>query len=155
MNRIALIVIALAACKGSSDDCKIPAPAPVMVTAVGGSQSDLAKEMDAADKTAGWQDLKHRWQGKLVTWQVTRQRSLCNDAAACNVRPFPTVQGVHYGWMPRLELSAAEYAKLEAGCGKAEPCNVTFQGVLSDLEISGDSPTNLRFSDVKIVSARG
>jgi hypothetical protein len=148
-------VIALAACKGSSDDCASPAPAPTVTTTTGGSQSDLAKDMDAADKTAGWQDLKHRWQGKLVTWKVTRQRLLCNDANACNVRPFPTVQGVHYGWMPKLDLAPAEFAKLEAGCGKSDPCDVTFQGVLSNLEISGDSPTNLRFSDVKIVSARG
>lgn len=135
-----------------------PAPAPTTPTTsaptgIAGSQQDLAKEMDTAEKNGTWQDLRHKWQGKQVTWSVTRLTSLCHDAALCNVRPFATVQGVHYGWMPKLELSSGEYDKLTKGCGASEPCKVTFTGVLSDFQISGDAPTSLKFSDVTIVSA--
>jgi len=161
---VATLAMSVAACSRTSDDTSSPttsaapgspgpAPAPAAPTGRAGSQQDLATEMDAADKTGTWQDLRHRWQGKQVTWTVTRLAPLCHDAVLCNVRPFSTVQGVHYGWMPKLELSPTEFDKLTKGCGASDPCKVTFTGVLSDFQISGDAPTSLKFSDVTIVSA--
>ena len=55
--------------------------------------------------------------------------------------------------MPKLDLSDAEFSKLQSGCRASDPCKVTFRGVLSDFQISGDAPTSLKFSEVTIVSA--
>jgi hypothetical protein len=152
MNRIAIIVVALAACKAKTEDC--PPPAPVVAAALG-TQADLAKELDKAEHDGSWSNIKHRWQGGHVTWTVTRQRPLCPTADRCNVLPFPIGGGAKYGWMPQLTFAPSEFAKLEASCGESDRCELTFQGTLSELMVSPDLPTSLRFTDVRIVSARG
>src|SRR5262249_2390911 len=146
MNRLVWIALVVAACKGGKDDCSTPAPAPA-VTA--GTQADLASELDAADRNGTWMEVKHRWQGKQGTWTVIRHRALCRTAEACNVAPFPVRGGAKYGWLPKLELAPEQFAKLDAGCGAAEDCQITFDGVLATLDVSGDEPTKLRFTDVK------
>jgi len=152
MNRIAAILVVLAACKAKTEDC--PAPA-VTIAAPLGSQADLAKDLDKAERDGSWADVKRRWQGGHVTWTVTRQRPLCATAAACNVTPFPIGGGAKYGWLPKLSFAPSQFEKLEASCGKGVRCEVTFEGTLSELSLSPDLPTSLRFSDVKVVAARG
>jgi hypothetical protein len=151
MNRIAIIVVALAACKAKTEDCP---PAPAVAVALG-TQADLAKELDKAERDGSWADIKHRWQGGHVTWTVTRQRPLCMSANQCNVTPFPIGGGAKYGWLPKLTFAPSQFEKLDASCGKSERCELTFEGTLSELTVSPDLPTSLRFTDVKIVAARG
>jgi hypothetical protein len=57
------------------------------------------------------------------------------------------------GWLPTLELSPSEYAKIEAGCGNAEQCQVELDFNVRELNVSGDLPTSMRFSEVNVIAA--
>ncbi|HUS33282.1 MAG TPA: hypothetical protein VMZ53_32490 [Kofleriaceae bacterium] len=57
------------------------------------------------------------------------------------------------GWLPSLELSTSEYAKIEAGCGDAEQCQLELDFKVRELDVSGDMPTSMRFSEVKVIGA--
>ncbi len=117
------------------------------------TQIDLAHEIDQAERRGTWREVKQRWQGQRVTWTVTRHRSLCSSLAACNVAAFPVQRPAQHGWLPALEMTAVEFAKLEAGCGTTESCELVIEGTLSELALSPELPTNVRFADVRVVSA--
>ncbi len=118
------------------------------------TQHDLAREIEQADRRGTWREVKERWQGQRMTWTVTRQRVLCAAPTACNVAAFPIQRPAQQGWLPALEMTAAEFAKVEASCGSAEQCELVIEGTLSELALSGEMPTNVRFADVTVVSAR-
>lgn len=117
------------------------------------TQADLAREIDDADRRGTWREVKMRWQGQRMTWTVTRQRVLCRAASACNVAAFPVQRPAQHGWLPALELTASEFAKLDAQCEGAAQCELTFEGTLRDLALSPELPTNMRFSDVRVIRA--
>lgn len=117
------------------------------------TQTDLAHEVDQAERRGTWREVRQRWLGQRLTWTVTRQRALCHAASACNVAAFPIQRPAQHGWMPALELTPPEYARMTAGCGIADQCEVQFEGTLSDLVLSPDQPTSVRFSDVRILRA--
>src|SRR4051794_32400595 len=54
-----------------------------------GTQQDLAREIDQAKTRGSWSDVRHRWQGQWLRWDVIRQKSLCRSAESCNVAAFP------------------------------------------------------------------
>jgi hypothetical protein len=118
------------------------------------TQHDLAREIDQADRRGTWREVKTRWQGQRMTWTVTRQRVLCEAPAACNVAAFPIQRPAQHGWLPSLEMTATEFGKVETSCGTAEQCELVIEGTLSELALSPEMPTNVRFADVKVVSAR-
>jgi hypothetical protein len=117
------------------------------------TQADLAREIDDAERRGTWREVKQRWQGQRMTWTVTRQQILCRSASSCNVAAFPIQRPAQHGWLPALDLSPTEFAKLEAQCGNAEQCELTFEGTLADLRLSPELPTNLKFSDVRVIRA--
>lgn len=118
------------------------------------TQTDLAREIDQAERRGTWREVKQRWQGQRVTWTVTRHRQLCASSSACNVAVFPVQRPAQHGWLPALEMTTAEFAKVEAGCGTAESCELVIEGTLRELALSAELPTNVRFADVRILSAR-
>lgn len=118
------------------------------------TQQELAREIDEADHRGTWREVKQRWQGQRMTWTVTRHRLLCETPDACHVAAFPIQRPAQQGWLPALEMSPMEFAKVEASCGTAEQCELVVEGTLRDLALSPEMPTNVTFSDVKIVSAR-
>ncbi|HSD87158.1 MAG TPA: hypothetical protein VLB44_06570, partial [Kofleriaceae bacterium] len=120
----------------------------------GATQADLAHELDLADRRGTWREVEQRWEGQRLHWTVTRQRVLCQSASACNVAPFPIQRPAQQGWLPALELTPIEMAKIEAGCGSAQQCELEFEGTLTDLAVSGEMPTSMRFGSVRIVRAR-
>jgi hypothetical protein len=91
----------------------------------------------------------------VLRWTVTRQRMLCRTAEACNVAAFPIQSPAPAGWLPTLSFAPGQFAVLEARCGDREQCEVTIEGTLSKLSVSGEQPTNLELTGVKIVDARG
>jgi len=125
----------------------------VRPTLTDATQTDLAREIDQAEHRGTWREVKHRWQGQRVTWTVTRQRVLCSTAKACNVAVFPIQRPAQHGWLPALEMSAAEFAKVESSCGAAEQCELKIEGTLSELVLSPELPTSVRFADVRVLSA--
>ncbi len=114
------------------------------------TQADLARELDAAERQGTWAEVRQRWQGQSLRWTVTRYRSLCSAADACFVAPFPIERPAKHGWMPKLELSVPEMAKLDARCPSAM-CEFTFEGTLAELTASPDQPTALRFANVHVL----
>lgn len=118
------------------------------------TQTDLAREIDQAERRGTWREVKQRWQGQRMTWTVTRQRLLCQTPTACNVAAFPIQRPAQHGWLPALELTAAEFAKVEASCGTAEQCELVIEGTLSELALSAELPTSVRFADVRVISAQ-
>ena len=150
MNRLLPLVIILAAC--SAEDRRSPIPAKKAAPSLSAAtQADLARELEAADKNGTWFEIKHRWQGQRLRWTVTRQRMLCSSAESCNVAAFPIMRPATHGWMPELKFAPGQYEALAAKCGTAEQCEVTVEGVLGKLEASDESPTRLRFDDVKVI----
>jgi hypothetical protein len=118
------------------------------------TQTDLARELDDADRRGTWSEVRARWQGQALRWTVTRHRVLCGSADACHVAAFPVQRPAQRGWLPGLRFAPGEYAKLETACGAAAQCQVTFEGTLGELAVSPDVPTSMRFDGVKIVSAK-
>jgi hypothetical protein len=149
VKRALLIVLALAACHRheAPPAAKASAPAPLAHA----TQADLASELDLAQRTGTWSEVRQRWQGQAVHWTVVRYRSLCSSADACFVAPFAIQRPAKHGWMPQLELSPAEFAKLDRQCGAAAQCQVTFEGTLAEITASAEQPTALRFSNVRVL----
>ena len=145
-----VVVVALVACRGHEERHAV-ATKPVLAHA---TQTDLGRELDDAERRGTWRELKQRWQGQPLHWTVTRQRSLCRSADACNVAVFPIMRPAPHGWLPALRFAPGEFDKLEASCGTAEQCEVVIDGTLSELDVSPELPTSLRLSGVKVVSAK-
>src|ERR1700685_1975699 len=134
MTKSTLLVLVVAlGCRGREHP--VPQVAPALAHA---TQTDLARELDDADRRGTWSEVRHRWQGQSLHWTVTRQRSLCRSADACNVAAFPIQRPAHHGWLPGLTFAPGEFAKLDATCGAAEQCELTIEGTLSDLQASPD-----------------
>ena len=151
MYRALLLVSLVAACK--SEDRRPGAAqdlTPPMLTAA--TQQDLAKELDAANGRGTWGEVKRRWQGQTLTWKVTRQASLCRSADECFVAAFPVQRPAKRGWLPQLKFAPGQFAVLEAACGDKPTCEITVEGLLEKLDVSGEMPTNLRFGNVRILT---
>lgn len=150
MRNLAVIVLLVTACGSEKELSPMPAPTtkPVLVNA---TQQDLAREVDEADRRGTWSDVKRRWQGQTLRWNVTRHRALCGSAELCNVSAFPVQRPAQHGWLPELKFAAGQYAALEAHCAGTESCDVSIEGTLDQLDLSGEMPTNLRIGGVRIV----
>jgi len=157
MIRTSVLVAVVALATGCSRNDTRSAPVerdvakrPVLTAT---TQADLAHELEQADRRGTWREVKDRWQGQRLHWTVTRQRLLCQSPSACNVAPFPIQRPAQVGWLPRLELAPREYAKIESGCGKADQCQLELDFKVRELNVSGDMPTSMRFSEVKVIAA--
>lgn len=148
MTRIALLLVAVAAC-GKTDHAAPPPAAPPPLAHA--SQADLASDIADADRLGTWSDVVHRWQGQHVRWTVTRQPVLCRSADDCNVAAFPIQRPARQGWMPQLSFASGEFDALTRVCGSAA-CDVVIEGVVSKLEVSPELPTSVQLSSVRIVS---
>jgi hypothetical protein len=151
MHRTLLLLALVAAC--SAEDRRSPPPKkpPPPALAIG-TQADLAREIDAADKHGTWLELRRRWQGQTLRWTVIRQQVLCSSADACNVAAFPIMRPATHGWMPELRFAAGQYEALAARCGTSANCEVTIEGTLAKLEASDETPTRLVFEGVTLAN---
>jgi len=166
-STLALLTLGIISCRGGApsgdrDDHRAGAPTSPRPASVASAatQRDLAAELDATEHTAdpigAMVALQQRWQGRHLTWTVTRQEVLCRTAGACHVVPFPAPRPADvssHGWLPALEFAPGQFDKLTAACGDASICEVTFAGDLTELAVSDDLPTSLRFTDVTVVTA--
>jgi len=152
-SALLLAVLTIAACHSEDKRPALKTEAPPKLE--NATQAQLARELDDADQRGSWSDVKRRWQGQTLRWTVTRQRMLCRTADACNVAAFPVQRGAPAGWLPTLKFAPGQFAALEARCGGKELCDVTIEGKLEKLQVSGELPTNLELTGVTIVDARG
>jgi hypothetical protein len=149
MNRTLPVLLVLAAC--SSEDRRSPAPTPAQPPALAhATQQDLARELDDADVHGTWTEVKRRWTGQVLRWTVTRQQALCASEHACNVLAFPIQRPAKYGWLPQLVFAPGQYAALESACAGKPSCEISIEGTLARLEVSGELPTNLRLEHVTL-----
>ena len=154
-NHRLLLSLVLLASACSSEERRVPPPSPpALPTLAAATQTDLGREIDDADRRGTWIEVKRRWQGQQLRWSVIRQAALCKTEQACNVAAFPIMRPALHGWMPLLKFAPGELARLDAACGTAEQCDFTFEGTLSELNISGEQPTRMTFSEVRIVSTK-
>lgn len=150
------VVLTGAACRddlprGSSRAAPTPAPpAAPPPTLTRATPADLAHELDLADERGTWQDVRARWQGQVLRWRVRRVAALCRDAGACNVAVFSPGEGPAAGWLPSLRFAPGQFAALEDRCRRQDPCEVTIEGTLESLQVSGELPTNLELADVRV-----
>jgi hypothetical protein len=146
-----VLVAALGACRGHDarevSSARGVAARPALAHA---TQDDLARELDDAERHGTWNAVRARWEGQHVHWKVTRYRALCRDAAACHVAAFPVQRPAQHGWMPELAFAAGAFASIEQQCGSKEPCELEIEGTLARLSVSGDLPTSLKISDVRL-----
>jgi len=153
MNRLLPLILLVAAC-GKSEHHAPPTPTPTPAPALEhATQADLAQEIADADRLGTWREVQHRWQGQSLRWTVTRQRVLCGSADDCNVSAFPIQRPAKQGWMPLLSFAAGQFDALATACGSQDPCEVTVEGTLSELEVSPELPTKVRLSNVRLVPA--
>ena len=155
LKYILITAVAVCACRGrdSHQSEKSSAPAAAAPVAFAGTQTDLAREIDDADKRGTWTEVRQKWQGRELHWKVTRQRLLCRTAEACHVAAFPIQRPATSGWMPALAFAPGEFAKLDAACGSAEQCELEVVGTLRELVVSPELPTSLKFADVRVMAA--
>jgi len=150
MKRILSVIVVIAAC-GEPDAPTPSAAAPGHAALLHASQADLAREIAEADQRGTWRDIQHRWKGQLLRWAVTRRRLLCSSAEDCNVAAFPIERPAKQGWMPVLSFAPGQYDAVAAMCGSREPCDLTVEGTLGELDISPELPTKVQLSNVRIV----
>ena len=145
-------LLLLVGCK--HDDRTAPRPSPNAKPALAhSSQRDLAGELEMAEHDGSWSEVRERWEGQTVQWTVTRQHALCRSAEWCNVQPFAVERPAKHGWLPQLTFAPSEFGKLDAACGAAEQCELTFAGTLSELQTSPEMPTNLHFTNATVIRA--
>ena len=147
-----LLIASLAGCHDT--DKPAPAAKPAIAKLAHASQSDLAKDLDDADRRGTWGDVRHRWQGQELEWTVTRHRGLCGSESSCNVAAFPVMRPAQRGWLPGLTFAPGEFAKVDAACGRAERCELVIDGTLGKLEVSGEMPTSVQLTNVRVKSAK-
>ena len=154
MKRILPLLIAAACGRGADRSSPPPSVEPAASARVAlehATQRDLARELMDAERLGTWRDVQHRWQGQHVQWTVTRQRLLCSSADDCNVAAFPIERPAKQGWMPQLVFAPGQYEAMAALCGTQEPCDVTVDGTLSQLDVSPELPTRVQLSNVRIL----
>jgi hypothetical protein len=149
MHRALLLLSVVTACK--SEDSR-PTKAQDLPTLTAATQQDLVRELDQAEGRGTWGEVKRRWQGQTLTWKVTRHAALCRSADACYVAAFPIQRPAKRGWLPQLVFAPGQFAMLEQACADQARCEITVEGRLDKLEVSGEMPTNLRFQDVKLLT---
>lgn len=124
------------------------------------TQYDLAADIKRAetakfdDADAVWHEVRRDYHGKRFTWTVFYSPALCAAADRCHVIPFDRTgqdKKIVQGWMPRLALSADEFARLQKTCAGKQRCQVRFTGTLHRLTLSADHMTSLSFTDVEIL----
>jgi len=151
MTRIAFLFAVIAAC--GKTDRAAPDPAPAAPAPLAhAAAADLAREIADADRLGTWSEIAHRWQGQTVRWTVTRQRLLCRSADDCNVAAFPIQRPAKQGWMPQLSFAPGQFDELTRRCGSQEPCEVTIEATIEELDVSPELPTSVQLSRVRIVS---
>ena len=149
-----LVLVALAAC-GRDEPREVRArDVAVRPDLSHATQAELAVEVEQAERRGTWREVRQRWEGQQLHWTVTRHAGLCETASACHVAAFAVQRPAQHGWLPELRFAPGEFEKLDAGCGEAASCEVQIVGTLSRLELSGDLPTSVHFSDVRVVAAR-
>ena len=153
-STLLLLVLTVAACR-SEDRRSSPSQIELPPQLTNATQADLARELDDADRRGTWNEVKRRWQGQVLRWTVTRQRVLCRTADACNVAAFPIQRPAPAGWLPALSFAPGQFEALDARCGGNDLCEVTIEGKLEELSVSGELPTNLELTGVTVVGARG
>jgi hypothetical protein len=150
-----VLSVVVAGCSKSSSE-QAPAAAPPAVAPVAKLDSTLqgalASDIAQVRQSGKWNELRQRWQGQHVTWDVTRYDRLCRSEARCNVAAFPIEKSAKQGWMPELSLSKDEYKKIEAACGTAA-CRLKIDGTIAEVRGSDAEPPSLRIAGVKVVSA--
>src|SRR5262249_48558193 len=130
-----LILSALTACASEKDRHPTPtATKPAKLDHA--TQTDLARELDEADRRGTWREVRRRAEGQELEWTVTRHRSLCGSEAECHVAAFPIQRPAQRGWLPGIRFAPGEYQKL-AACTK-ETCEIVIDGTLSKLDATGD-----------------
>lgn len=147
MSKRIAIVLALAACHGA-EHREVKQTKKSSAT-----QVDLARELDDADRRGTQAAVRQHWLGLDLHWTVTRQRLLCQSADECHVVPFAIERPAKRGWLPALAFAPGEYAKLEAGCGEREQCELEIEGTLAELVASPEMPVSLKLSGVKVLRA--
>jgi hypothetical protein len=160
------LLLGLVSCRGGAPSADhdravgTPTSPRPAAQALAATQLDLARELAASemsdDPVTALAALHTRWHGRRLTWTVTRQEMLCRTADACHVTPFPVPapkDAPRVGWLPALEFAAGQFDKLTAACAGSTLCSVTFEGELTELVVSVDLPTSLRFTNVAVVTA--
>lgn len=157
-NRAWRTIPLLAAC-GLGDGAPTPdgeVPEPVRSR----TQYDLLADIRSAERTQSVgrvNEVRADWQGRTLRWDAYRVDALCPVGDRCHVVPFDHARVddvVRQGWLPRLELDAADAARLVEVCAPHEACVITFEGRLEAFRFSLDHPTELGFVDVGILAGR-
>jgi hypothetical protein len=159
MNRLPLPVLAacfaagLAACLAAcgNDRPAPPPPPPARAVLEHATQADLAHDIADADRLGTWRAVRRRWEGQTVRWTVTRQRMLCTTPDDCNIAAFPIQRPAKQGWMPLLSFAPDQFEALTHLCGDQDPCDLTIEATVRELDISSDLPTRVLLSDVRVV----
>lgn len=144
-----LVLLAIAGC--GRDDMRSPQPRTAARAELSqATQTDLAREIEQAERRGTWREVRQRWEGQTLHWTVTRHEPLCRSASACNVAAFPVQRPAQQGWLPELTFAPGEFAKLTAACGSGE-CELQIEATLKRLELSGEQPTSVHLDQVRVL----
>jgi hypothetical protein len=102
--------------------------------------------------------VRSRWVGKRVRWEVGFVPVFCRSHDRCNVAPFDhgrrPDQRIRQGFMPELALDEAGFAAIQAACSPHTPCVLQLEATLGKFAFSPEEATSLRLDDVALVGAR-
>ncbi|MEM6996213.1 MAG: hypothetical protein AAF721_37245 [Myxococcota bacterium] len=101
--------------------------------------------------------VRGEWIDKRYRWEVRMQPALCGAVGDCVVLPFDhnrRSEPISQGWLPRLSLDATGRTALAERCVGLAQCVITFEGTLTQFELSTELPTSLTFGDVEVTAVR-
>ncbi|MBX2798649.1 MAG: hypothetical protein KTR31_13290 [Myxococcales bacterium] len=124
------------------------------------TQYELLDDIVAAEATSeprGYHEVRARWQGQRLLWEVAILPLLCASPRRCNVLPFDGAQVagvIRQGWLPKLNLDEEGFERLSTLCAPHEACVLTVEGTLNTFRFSPEDYTQVAFDDVTVLAAR-
>lgn len=161
VDRHALIALVIVGCGTSvpASSEKQQKPEPEM----GGDQYALLADIRAAEEAEPdtrperFDDVMRAWRGRRVRWEVAVLAPLCARSEACVALPFDHARledGSGQGWLPRLDLDAAEHARIRRACEGRTTCVIGIDASVSHVRLSTELPTAVTLGGVRLVSVR-
>ena len=116
-----------------------------------------AQSADRDERDQRYAEVSRGWRGRRVRWEVAVAAPLCARPDACMVMPFDhtrLTERADQGWLPRVELSAAEHARIREACTTTQPCVVALEATVREVRLTTELPTAVTLREARMVSAR-
>jgi hypothetical protein len=102
--------------------------------------------------------LHNDWIDRRYRWEVAYTPVFCRDGERCAALPFDHARlqsSTPHGWLPQLEIDAAQRRSLAERCAELEgQCVFEFEATMTQFEVGLERATTIGFEDVTLTGFR-